>query len=275
MLIASITAYNDFVLFNTYVIGSALPLALLLFFLVFVMLVNGPLNKWRPRAALSRGELAVSLGMVLVSCAIPASGFMRYLPAQLVAPYRLGAERAEVHAMLDDANLADWVYPSFESKSAHDRAAEPVITNFWNRDPRARLSWLDNWRAVPWGAWVRPAVAWGVLLAALYGTIFCAAVIVRRQWAENERLPFPIAMIYTSLIESPPPGRALNSLFTSRAFWVAASCVFTVHAVNALQKYFPKHLVKIPLGYDLSTLMTEPPLSYTDWALPINVVYFS
>jgi hypothetical protein len=275
LLIASVTAYNDFVLFNTYVIGSALPLGLLLFFLVFVMLVNGPLWKWRPDVALSRGELAVSLGMVLVGCAIPATGFMRYVPAQLIAPYYHAAGRAEVRAMLDDADLADWVYPSFESKSARERAGDPIVTNFWNRDPRPRLSWLDNWRAVPWGAWVRPAVSWGILLVALYGMIFCAAVIVRRQWVENERLPFPIATVYTSLIETPPPGRAFNALFASRAFWVAAVCVFTVHAVNALDKYFPRYLEAIPLGYDLRTLMADPPLSYTDWALPINVVYLS
>ena len=275
LLIASVTAYNDFVLFNTYVIGSALPLGLLLFFLVFVMLINGPLWKWRPGAALSRGELAVALGMMLVSCAIPASGFMRYLPAQLVAPYSQSAGRADVRAMLDEANLADWVYPTLEGKTARERAADPVVTNFWNRDPRPRLSWLDNWRAVPWRAWLRPAVAWGALLVALYGMIFCAAVIVRRQWVENERLPFPLATIYTSLIESPAPGRALNSLFTSRAFWAASVIVFVVHGVNALNSYFPKTWPRIPLGYNLGTLMTDPPLSYTDWALPVSVAYFS
>src|SRR5687768_9605464 len=135
LLIASITAYNDYVVFNTYVIGSAMPLGLLLFFLLFVIIVNGPLSKWRPRAALSRGELAVALGMVLVGCAIPATGFMRYLPAQLVAPYHHAAGRAEVRAVLDEADLADWVYPSFASKSARERAADPIVTNFWNRDP--------------------------------------------------------------------------------------------------------------------------------------------
>ncbi len=275
LLIASITAYNDYVVFNTYVIGSAMPLGLLLFFLLFVIIVNGPLSKWRPRAALSRGELAVALGMVLVGCAIPATGFMRYLPAQLVAPYHHAAGRAEVRAVLHEANLADWAYPSSASKSARERAADPIVTNFWNRDPRPRASWMDNWRAVPWGAWVRPAVSWGVLLGALYGMIFCAAVIVRRQWAENERLPFPLATIYTSLIETPPPGRALNALFSSRVFWLTGVAVFLVHGVNALHSYFPRHLPRIPLGYDLSTLMTSPPLSYTDWALPINVVYFS
>lgn len=275
LLISSLTAYNDFVVFNTYLIGSALPLGLLLFFLLFVMLINVPLWKWSPRRAFSRGELAVALGMMLVSCAIPSSGFMRYLPAQLVAPYYHSATNSEYRAMLDDAKLADWVYPSFESPSARDRAADPIVTHFWNRDPRPRLSWLDNWRAVPWKAWLMPAISWGILLVALYGMIFCAAVIVRRQWVENERLPFPIATIYTSLIEQPPPGKAVNSLFSSRGFWVGALAVFLIHGVNALNTYFPRHWPRVPLGYNLSTLMANPPWSYADWAFPVNVIYFS
>lgn len=275
LFISSLTAYNDFVVFNTYLIGSALPLGLLLFFLGFVLLVNVPLNRWRPHRALGRGELAVALGMTLVSCGIPASGLMRYLPAQLVAPYYHAAGSAEIRAMLDESRLADWVYPTFASDSARDRAADPIVTHFWNRDPRPRLTWLDNWRAVPWAAWVRPAVSWGVLLVAVYGMIFCGAVIVRRQWVENERLPFPIATVFTSLIESPPRGRALNSLFSARSFWIAAGAVFAIHAVNALATYSPRHWPRIPLGYDLSTLLVNPPWSNVDWAFPKAGIYFS
>src|SRR3954463_14616251 len=79
VFICGLTAFNDYAVNNTYLTGSALPPGVLLFFLILVLGVNGPLRKWWPSAALSEGELAVALGMVLVSCALPSVGLMRYL----------------------------------------------------------------------------------------------------------------------------------------------------------------------------------------------------
>jgi hypothetical protein len=277
VLICSLTAYNDFVVANTYLVGSALPLGLLLYFLIVVLFVNAPLHRWWPRRAFSSGELAVALVMVLVGCGLPSTGLMRYLPAQLIAPWQHATTNSNYRAMLDDLNLASWVFPTFPSEtiSARDRAADPVVANFWNRDPRPRNSWLDNWRAVPWRAWARPAIAWGILGVCVYGMVFCGAVIVRKQWTQNERLPFPLATIYSSLIEPPPRGRALNALFGSRGFWLAAGGVFLLDSINALHEYLPQRVPHIPLGYDLSTLMSSPPWSYADWALPTSTLYFS
>src|SRR5881394_4015998 len=84
--ICGLTPYNDFVVDNTYFTGNFLPIGLVLFFLLFVMLINAPLSRFAPRFSFSAGEMAVALGMTLVSCAIPSSGLMRLLPSQLVAP---------------------------------------------------------------------------------------------------------------------------------------------------------------------------------------------
>src|SRR2546423_11676083 len=83
IFISGLTPFNDFAVNNTNLIGSALPVGLLLFFLLLVLAVNAPLRRWFPRWALSEGELAVALGMGLVSCALPCVGLMRYLPGHL------------------------------------------------------------------------------------------------------------------------------------------------------------------------------------------------
>src|SRR5688572_2775222 len=80
VFICALTPYNDYALNNTFLIGNFLPIGLLMFFVLFVAVVNAPLWKWAPRHAFGAGELAVALGMVLVSCALPSSGLMRYLP---------------------------------------------------------------------------------------------------------------------------------------------------------------------------------------------------
>src|SRR5947207_9719921 len=84
VFICGLTPYNDWAVNNTYLVGNYLPVGLLLFFLTFLIGVNGPLHRWAPRLAFSPGELAVSVSMMMVACAVPASGLMRYLPAALV-----------------------------------------------------------------------------------------------------------------------------------------------------------------------------------------------
>src|SRR5207247_1749349 len=77
-----------------------------------------------------------------------------------------------------------------------------------------------------------------------------------------ERLPFPLAGVYQSLIEPPPEGRMLNPLLRSRAFWLAAGGVFVIHALNALALYQPKYFPRVPLAYDLGSLLSTPPWSF-------------
>lgn len=265
--ISSLAAYNDFVLANTYLIGNFLPIGLLLFFLTFLLAVNAPLWKWAPQQALSAAELAVAVGMVLVSCSIPASGLMRYLPASLVSIWYHAGEMPDYRRVLLEMNLPEWVFPRFQSENPSDWPNDPVVTYFYLRTPG------DG--AVPWSAWMQPLFTWGILIAAMVTAIVCLSVIIRRQWVENERLPFPLADVYTSLIESPKSGRALNPLLGSRGFWIAFAAVFVIHGMNALNKYFQKW-PPIPINYDLSSIIfAGPPGTYLDWALPKGTLYFS
>ena len=72
--------------------------------------------------------------------------------------------------------------------------------------------------------------------AAMFATLVSLGWIVRQQWAENERLPFPLAQIEYSLIEAPQPGRSLNPLFSSRAFWIAALIVFAILVAMTIRR---------------------------------------
>jgi hypothetical protein len=281
VFICGLTPYNDWVVNNTYLVGNYLPIGLLLFFLTFIMVVNGALWRWRERWAFNSSELAVAMGMVMVGCGVPSSGLMRYLPAALIGvTYQPGVEPSYVK-MFQTLDLPKWIFPSMNSTHPVDRANEAVVQNYWGRTPGVGPTWADHFHAVPWAAWVTPAVAWGVMIFAFWGAVLCIAVIVRRQWVENERLPFPIAQIYLSLIEPPAKGRMLNALFRSPAFWGAAGVLFFVNGINALAQYDPRHWPKIPLGYDLTSILTEGFWRYTEpedpgaLGLRRNVIYFS
>src|SRR5438093_10764691 len=123
----ALTPYNDWVVNNTYLVGNYLPIGLLLFFLTFIILINGALWRWRPSWAFGSGELAVAMGMVMVGCAVPSSGLMRYLPAALIGvTYQPGVEPSYV-SVFPRLTLPKWMFPSIAATHRADRATGPVV----------------------------------------------------------------------------------------------------------------------------------------------------
>jgi hypothetical protein len=272
VFICGLTPYNDYAMGNTFLVGNFLPIGMLLFFAFFLLLVNAPLWRWKPDRALGAVELSVSLGMMLVACSLPSSGLMRYLPSGLVGIYHSAASNPDHRALLQTVSLPDWLLPSLQGETPLERSTDPVITRFVGRTPEDQQGFLGL-AGVPWRAWVRPALTWGVLVALIYGAVLSLVFIVRRQWAENERLPFPLATVYLSLIETPPPGRVLNPLFSSRGFWIAFAAVFFLHGMNALHAYFPK-VPDLPLGYNFAPLVAGTSLRFSETGFRQNQIYF-
>jgi hypothetical protein len=99
-------------------------------------------------------------------------------------------------------------------------------------------------------------------------------LIVRRQWTENERLAFPLATIYTAIIEPPEPGRAMNRLFSNRMFWIAFGIIFAVHSCNALQGYWPKYFPEIPVRYNFNTIFSNEPWVFLEGDIKTASVFF-
>lgn len=274
ILICGLSAYNDHVVANTYLVGNFLPIGLLLFMVSFILLVNTPLTRWAPRRAFTTGELGVALCMMMVSCALPGSGLMRYLPAHLIGLWPRAAENVDYANALADANLPDWLFPTMTHTGIRERASDPVVQDFVQRASVPENTFVARFMAVPWAAWAVPAFTWGILVCCIFGAVLCVSVIFRRQWVENERLPYPLATVYMSLIEQPKPGSMLNALFSSRVFWIAFATVFIIHGVNALRLYDPKIWPQIPLYYDFWGLLSQPPFYYCDWSFKYARIFF-
>jgi hypothetical protein len=263
VLISALTPYNNYVLNNTGLIGSYVPVGLIAFFLILVVFINAPLFHWRPKWALGGGELTIALSMMLVGCSLPSGGLMRYLPGHLVAFFDLSSTHPQYAELMRTLHLPDWLFPHFASNDPASRGSEAVATQFYSRVPVPEGSgFITRLMAVPWRAWLVPAIAWGIFVGALLSAVVCLSALFRRQWVENERLTFPLATIYASLVESPAPGRSFNSMLRSRVFLVTFAAVFIVHGFNALNVYFPRYCPAIPLQFNLKDLATQPPLSY-------------
>jgi hypothetical protein len=229
--------------------------------------VNGPLSRWAPKFALSSGEVAVAFTMVLVSCALPSSGLMRYLPGALAGPFFNASERGEFLDLLDSLNLPAWLFPNYSERSMREWINDPIVWGFAER-------WTGD-GPIPLVLWIRPAITWAIFTFALYGVLVCMVTIVRRQWFENERLAFPLAQIQLALVEQPPPGRWLSPILGARGFWIALVAVFALHAYNGMSNYFPRHIARIPVWYSIHDLLSEPPWVYVDTKIKDAAIFFS
>jgi hypothetical protein len=267
IVIVTLTPYNDFVVNNSFIVGSFFPPVLTVSMFALVLLVNGPLHKYAPRLALNSGELAIVMAIALMSCAIPSQGLLRALAPLPVAPFNsLGGFSGTdpgYRELLQKMNLPPWLFAVQSFATGH---RETVVTAFYAR--------LQAGEPLPWAAWVKPAMSWGIFALAFMGAMIALACIVRFQWAVNERLAFPIAQLQALLISPPAKGRAFNEVFSSRSFWVALSTVLVIQSSGALHAYFPR-VPEIPFWYDLRTVFGDDPWASLPGFIKTAPIYFT
>ncbi len=187
VIVCGLTPFNDYALNNTYFVGNNLPLGAVVLTVLFALLVNGPLSRWWPRHALRTDELAVAFAMMLVSCTLPSSGLMRYLPTSLVSPLWHAQSNPQYEQLLRSLGLPKWIFPDFKGATSSQWMNDPIVNGYLGR-------WTGD-GAPPYAAWLRPIFVWGIFIFALYGAMFCMVALVRRQWYDNERLAFPLTQI--------------------------------------------------------------------------------
>jgi len=265
ILICALTPFNDYVLNSTPLIGGSLPVALVLFFFGFALLVNGPLSRYAPSRAFTSGEMTVILVMILVACVIPGAGLMQFWQPTIVGTYRHTLDKpAEFEQLFKRLNLPDWFWVKFpaSAKTLGEKASDDIITHYYNRIPDDLPFWATFGGYLR--RWMPPTVGWLVFLFGLFTSVIGLSFVLRRQWVENERIAFPIAQVQMSLIETPPPGRFFNSTFASRAFWIGLGLMLFLRGLEGFNKYFPKYVPVIALKYDIRDILSEPPWMYVN-----------
>ncbi len=277
LLLCGITPFNNLVLNNTDLIGNHFPAGVLLMVLFVVLLINAPLARFAPRWMIRRDELIVMLSMWLIASALPFVGLNRYFPGQTVAYWYCSADRREFADMMNAMHLPDWLFPQMEKVDAADRGREEVIRGYFERLPADRSTFMGRVNAVPWAKWTKPAVAWGIFFGSLFGAGLFINLLWHRQWTHAERLPFPLANVYLSLIDTPPPGRWLSNELRSSRLWIAAGIVFAIHFFNGSAKYLwgVNTSTQIPLAFDLTGYLADTPLKFSHWSFPRQQVFFT
>lgn len=254
-----ITPFNDLLLGNGFIVGSYFPVGVVVPLLVLCAVINPLLWRVRPRFSFKQGELGIALGMMLICCSVMGQGLVRtWLPAMISPPYLAGQDVRFAETM-QAVPTPDYLFPS---SLRPESASQPLAQNFMGRLPQSE--------PVPWRTWILPLIAWLPFIFGSLLALMSIGLIMRRQWLEVERLPFPLAQVERSLIADPMPGRILNETLRSRAMWVTACVVAAIHGSRMASMYIPQIPVIQTWG-NLGPYFNGTPLEF----LPPHLTQFS
>jgi hypothetical protein len=235
--LCAITPYNDFVIVNTYIAGNHFPVGAVAVLLLLALLNVIALRK-RGRALLRAREVAVIYIIIMVTSGIPSSGLLRYLITVLCVPYYYASPGNRWELLFWD-HIPTWMWVSDDF----------AVKAFWEG--------LPDGAGVPWAAWAFPLSRWSIFIGAVWLMMVCVAALVRKQWAERERLAFPLVQFPVEVLRSDGRGESVP-FFSNRLVWIGAGAVFLLHSINGLHQHFPA-IPSIPTFWDFNSQLTDRP----------------
>ncbi len=243
-VVCGFTYFNDNVMKQTMLIGNSMPISIYGALILFLLIVNPLLRRFRAAWTFTRGELAVMLSLTLVACCVPGSNLMRTFGNTQMLPHHyakteLGWQEQKIMEMVPPEMLAD-------VSENEDVALYGFVRGMGEGDQHISV------KDVPWGAWRRTLSFWLPLLLIIWVGMIGLALVIHRQWAEHEHLPYPIAAFVEAML--PEKGKALGGVFTNRLFWIGAGAVLVIHLNNLACLWFPEQLFKIPNSFDFTAL---------------------
>lgn len=215
---------------------SNLPLAVLLPFILW-LLANTLLKRLFPNLAFNSLELRVMLSVLWVGASFTGYNWVTQWVGTMAAPrYFVSPENRWKELIFD--HLPWWMYP----------ADYPgVVESFY----------LGEGQALPWSAWAAPIFWAGSAALAMAGIGLGLTAIFQKQWAEHERLTFPLAEVALELTAGFDRRRGWPPFVCNRLFWVG----FAVAAVPILWNIVEYWVPGLPRLAIFDPLGRRPPPS--------------
>ena len=222
--------YSYYIVHSSWMRFGYLSVATMLPFVLLAFPINTLLRWLRPSWAFEPYELVVIFSMAMIAAIFPTLGIIGFLLSFTASPGYFASPENQWNELLVN-HLPPWLCPSDQGNA---------VTWFYEGIP------VDQ--TIPWGAWIRPLTWWSLLILAIFVTCFCTMVILRRQWAENERLSYPLVQIPLALIEgSSSRGRILPPFARNRLFWIGAAVPFLMLSWNMVHYFYPS-VPQLPIG---------------------------
>ena len=187
-------------------------------FILFSSLINFGLIIVGRTMVLNRAELILVYVMLLIVSALCTMGLSEQILPMITAVFYYASPQNKWREIL---------FPHF---SSHQVLVDDGL------DGKTFYEGLSPGEEIPYGAWAEPLAWWAVFLLALYGTMVAISVIVRRQWIERERLPFPLTQVALTMVRG-EGGAKINDFFKQGAMWAGFSLPMFFGSLQALHRY--------------------------------------
>jgi hypothetical protein len=238
-VICSFGFFNDFLLRQTYMVGTFMPMPVYGGLILFLLLVNPLLGLLGRRWLLTNREMAVAVGLILFACFIPGRGLMHHATNSMMLPYQY----YKTNTTWKETKALDMVPKRFLADISKNE--DEALTGFVQGAGGKTRIGLNK---IPWSSWKRPFLFWGPLLVTLIIALTGLALVVHRQWTTHEQIPYPIVTFAESLL--PKQGRALGGVFHEPLFWLGMLVVLAIYLNNYAVVWWPDNMIRIQLRFD-------------------------
>lgn len=212
--------------------------------LVAILGAQAVLRRLSDRLRLAPADLAVIWVMMVLASMVSSRGLLEKLIPLLVVP-NYDATPENNWKGLFFRHIRSWAVP-------WDPAGEPkqkVAARFFDS--------LMPGETIPWRMWAVPLAAWGIFAAAVVLAFLCLAVLLRRQWADNEKLAFPLVQLPVEMARA---GQGVTFL-QNRITWVGFAIPAAVFGFNGLHQWYPS-VPELQTDLNINLLLTQPPWSF-------------
>ena len=218
-------------------------------FLCFLLLlINVLWQGLRGRRAFSSQQLVFVFVAIMVMSGFPGQQLVTYLYIGLIgAQHYATPENKYIETFFD--YIPQWLVPSKDPDS-------PAI--------RWAFYGLPPGKSIPWGDWIVPLAVWTPYVVALLVLGATAAALLRRRWADEEHMLFPLAQIPVEMLSYDSERARLPKVFRSWLFWVGFAIPVLLYSKNALHYYFPG-IPETDLTPDIGVVFTGRPWNMLNW----------
>ena len=229
-----IISYVEMIWHTVHLTTVSLPINAISSLLLLTWL-NYILKKIRPGVVLSQRDLMVIYVMLTVGSAFSGHDCMPRLMGLITYPSRYATPENDWEALFF-RYLPTWL----------------VITN-----PKTITGFYEGktnfFTGGYLGDWLVPLLMWSFAIFLLLLIFLFITVILRKEWVERERLPYPIIQVPLEItLET---GR---SIFRSRLLWIGFAIAAGIDIINGLNYFYPG-LPQIPVKtFNMSRLANRP-----------------
>jgi len=213
------------------------PIANVIFIVFTFTLLSLIFRKFAPKIALNQSELLVCYVMLTAMSNLCSHDMMQILIPSVGHAYWFATPENE-WAELFHSHLPDWLTISDPK----------VLTGYYEGETTFYTARYIR-------AWLKPMLWWMSFIMVFIFIMLCINTILRKQWAERERLTYPIIQLPLEMTD------ANSGFFRNKLMWIAFSIAATISIVNFLSFLYPS-VPEIPIKRrDINYLFTDKPWS--------------